>query len=52
MWPLDATLVTSIETALTGFGTTLLNYFVQLLPALAGIVAIYFVINLIRSKVG
>lgn len=49
---LSTELVTSITTALTGFGTTLLEYFVQLLPALAGIVAIYFVINLIRSKVG
>lgn len=48
---LDADIVTQITTALTGFGTSLLGYFVDLLPALAGISAIFFVIGLIRSKV-
>lgn len=49
---LSTELIGDITTALTGFGTTLLTYFVELLPAIAGIVAIYFVINIIRSKVG
>lgn len=48
---LDADIVSQITTALTGFGTSLLGYFVDLLPALAGISAIFFVIGLIRSKV-
>lgn len=48
---LDADMVTEISNQLTGFGTKLLGYFVDLLPALAGISAIFFVIGLIRSKV-
>ena len=43
--------VTAITTALTNFGNTLLDYFVQLLPAVATIAAIMFVIYLIRRKV-
>ena len=43
--------VTAITTALTNFGSTLLDYFVQLLPAVATIAAILFVINIIRRKV-
>lgn len=48
---IPADTITQITTALTNFGTTLLGYFVDLLPALAGISAIFFVIGLIRSKV-
>lgn len=43
--------VTAITTALTNFGNTLLTEFVALLPALAGIAAIFFVIGIIRRKV-
>lgn len=48
---IDADIISQITSALTGFGTSLLTYFVDLLPALAGISAIFFVIGLIRSKV-
>ena len=44
-------LVGNMTTALTNFGTSLLTYFVELLPALAGIAAIFFVINIVRKKV-
>ena len=48
---MSETQVTAITTALTNFGNTLLDYFVQLLPAVATIAAIMFVIYLIRRKV-
>lgn len=48
---LSTELVGDMTTALTNFGTTLLSYFVELLPALAGIAAILFVINIVRNKV-
>ena len=48
---MSETQVTAITTALTNFGSTLLDYFVQLLPAVATIAAILFVINIIRRKV-
>ena len=48
---IDSDTISQITTSLTNFGTTLLGYFVDLLPALAGISAIFFVIGLIRSKV-
>lgn len=44
-------LIADITSNLTSFGTTLLSYFVELLPALAGIAAIFFVINIVRRKV-
>lgn len=40
-----------ISTGLTTFGNTLLEYFVQILPALAGIAAILFVISIVKRKV-
>lgn len=48
---MDSTMVTSITTALDGFATSLLGNFVQLLPALATICAVGFVIAIIRRKV-
>lgn len=48
---MTATQVTNITSALTNFGSTLLDYFIQLLPAVATIAAILFVINIIRRKV-
>lgn len=48
---IPAEIVTQIQNALTDFGTNLLTGFTDLLPALAGISAIFFVIGLIRSKV-
>lgn len=48
---LDSDIVTQITSTLTNFGTTLLGYFVDLLPAIAGLCAIGFVISLIRRKV-
>lgn len=48
---MTSTQVTAITSALEGFGSTLLDYFVQLLPAIATIAAILFVINIIRRKV-
>lgn len=44
--------VTAINTGLSTYGTTLLDYFVQLLPALATIAAILFVISIVKSKIG
>lgn len=41
----------SIKTALTGFGSTILDTFIDLLPAIALIAAVFFVIGIIRSKV-
>lgn len=43
--------VTQITTSLTEFGNTLLDSFVQLLPALCVICAIWFVYKIIASKV-
>lgn len=48
---IDTNTVTEITTGLESFGTSLLDNFVDLLPALAGIAAILFVINIIRRKV-
>lgn len=48
---IEASTISQITSALTGFGTDLLRGFTDLLPALAGISAIFFVIGLIRSKV-
>ena len=48
---LSAETITAISTAMTSFGSTLLEYFVQLLAPLAGIAAIGFVISIIRRKV-
>lgn len=48
---MSETQVTAITTALTNFGNTLLDYFVQLLPAVATIAAIMFVIYIIKKKV-
>lgn len=43
--------VTSIKNSLQSFGGMLLDNFIKLLPALAVIAAIMFVINLVRKKV-
>lgn len=43
---------TAITTALTSYGTTLLDYFVELLVPIAGLSAILFVISIIKNKVG
>lgn len=43
--------VTSIKNSLQSFGSMLLDNFIKLLPALAVIAAIMFVINLVRKKV-
>lgn len=43
--------VTAITTALNGFANSLLTNFVDLLPALATICAIGFVIAIIRKKI-
>lgn len=48
---MDANTVTNITTGLTTYGNTVLDYFVQLLPALAVIAAIFFVVRIIRKKV-
>ena len=48
---LSTELVGDLTTGLANFGTTLLQYFVEILPALAGIAAILFVINIVRNKV-
>lgn len=49
---MDANTVTGITTGLTTYGHTVLDYFVQLLPALAVIAAIFFVISIVQKKVG
>lgn len=48
---LESTMVTSITTALETFGNTILSNYVQILPAIAVLAAIFFVIGLIQSKV-
>lgn len=48
---MDANVVTEINTGLTTYGETVLNYFVKLLPALAVLAAIMFVIYIIKRKV-
>lgn len=48
---MDSNTVTAINTGLTTFGETLLQYFVALLPALATLAAIMFVIYIIKRKV-
>lgn len=42
----------AITSALTNYGTTLLDYFVELLVPIAGLSAILFVISIIKNKVG
>ena len=42
----------AINTALTTYGTTLLDYFVELLVPIAALSAILFVISIIKNKVG
>lgn len=42
----------AITSALTDYGTTLLDYFVELLVPIAGLSAILFVISIIKNKVG
>lgn len=41
----------SIKTSLTSFGNSILDTFIDLLPAMALIAAVFFVIGIIRSKV-
>ena len=48
---LESTMVTSISSALSDFGTAILSNYVQILPAIAVLAAIFFVIGLIQSKV-
>lgn len=48
---LSSAQVTSITSALTTFGNMLLDAFIQVLPAIAVIAAIFYVIAIIRSKV-
>lgn len=43
--------VSGITTGLTTYGNTILDYFVELLPALAVLAAIFFVIRIVRKKV-
>lgn len=43
--------VTSIKSSLQSFGSMLLDNFIKLLPALAVIAAIMFVIALVKKKV-
>lgn len=43
--------VSAIKASLQSFGSMLLDNFVKLLPALAVIAAIMFVINLVKKKV-
>lgn len=40
-----------INTALTGFGGTLLDNIIDLIPSLAALAAIMFVISIVRHKV-
>lgn len=42
---------TEINTALTGFGGTLLDNIIDLVPSLAALAAIMFVISIVRNKV-
>lgn len=42
---------TSLTTSLQSFGTTLLDNFINLVPALAALAAIGFVIALVRKKI-
>ena len=44
--------VTALSNSLQSFGSMLLDNFIKLVPALAVIAAIWFIINLIRNKVG
>ena len=48
---LSSTQVTNITSSLTSFGNMLLDAFIQVLPAVAVIAAIFYVIAIIRSKV-
>ena len=48
---LETTMVTSISSALETFGNNILSNYVQILPAIGVLAAIFFVIGLIQSKV-
>lgn len=48
---LEAEMVTEISTALQTFGTNILTNYVDILPAIGVLAAIFFVIGLIQSKV-
>ncbi len=48
---MTAAQATSLTTSLQTFGSTLLDNFIQLVPALAVLAAIGFVIALVRKKV-
>lgn len=41
----------AIKNSLTSFGNSILDTFIDLLPAIALIAAVFFVIGIIRSKV-
>lgn len=48
---LTATQKSAIRNSLTSFGNSILDTFIDLLPAMALIAAVFFVIGIIRSKV-
>lgn len=48
---LSSSQITNITSALTGFGNMVLDAFIQILPALAVIAAIWFVLKVIANKV-
>lgn len=48
---ISSTMVTNITNALTQFGQAILENYVLILPAIAVLAAIFFVIGLIQSKV-
>lgn len=48
---LTATQKGAIRNSLTSFGNSILDTFIDLLPAMALIAAVFFVIGIIRSKV-
>lgn len=48
---MSETQATSLTTSLQTFGNTLLDNFIKLLPAIAVLAAIMFVIRLVRKKV-
>lgn len=43
---------TALANSLQTYGGMLLDNFIKLLPAICVIAAIYFVINIVRSKIG
>lgn len=48
---LGTEMVTTITSALSSFGESILSNYVAILPAIAVLAAIFFVIGLIQSKV-